>query len=170
MRSLRTHLFIGELDGMEPWAIDSVNVYFEAHTSEKVCIRAGPEFGDLKGHLLVICKALYGLELIGKVFGQLLQECLLELGFVASLANASFYMKKCPTADQYEYIATYVDNLAIIMKDPQAFIDQLEPAPYNFKLKGLGLLNFHLGCGFSCDSTGTLCMDPVKYIDQMEAR
>ena len=74
-------------------------------------------------------------------------------------------MRKCPTADHYEYIATYVDDLAIIMKDLQAFIDQLEAVPYNFKLKGSGPLNFHLGCGFHCDSTGTLCMDPGKYID-----
>ena len=54
------------------------------------------------------------------------------------------------------------------MKDPQAFIDLLEEAPYNFKLKGSGPLNFHLGCGFHHDSIGTLCMDPGKHIDQME--
>ena len=51
------------------------------------------------------------------------------------------------------------------MKDPQAFLDQLQLAPYNLKLKGSGLLNFHLGYRFHCDSTGTLCMDPGKYID-----
>ena len=31
-----------------------------------------------------------------------------------------------------------IDDLAMIMKDPQAFIDQLESALYNFKLKGSG--------------------------------
>ena len=81
-------------------------------------------------------KALYELKLSGKACGQLLQECLLELGFVLSLAEASIYMKKCPTADHYEYIATYLDDVAIIMKDPQSLIDQLKPMPYNFKLKG----------------------------------
>ena len=44
LRGLRTCLFIGELDGMEPWATDIGNAYLEALTSEKVCIRAGPEF------------------------------------------------------------------------------------------------------------------------------
>ena len=111
---------------MEPWATDIGNAYLEALTSEKVCIRAGPEFGpELEGHLLIIYKALYGLKTSGKAFGQLLQECLLDLGFVPSLAKASIYMRKCPTegADHYEYIATYVDDLAIIMKDPQSLID-----------------------------------------------
>ena len=53
------------------------------------------------------------------------------------------------------------------MKDPQSLLDQLTSAQYNFKLKGSGPLNFHLGCGFQRDTTGTLCMDPGKYIDQM---
>ena len=115
MRDLRTCLFIGELDGMEPCATDIWNSYLEALTSEKVCIRAGPEFGDLEGHLLIIYKA-------------------------------SIYMRKCSTADHYEYIATYIDELVIIMKDPQSLIDQLTAAPYHFKLKGSGPLKFHLGC------------------------
>ena len=141
------------------------NAYLEALTSKKVCIRAGPEFGDYEGHLLIIYKALSGLKSSRKAFGQLLQECLLELEFVPSLAEASIYMRKCD--DHYEYITTYVDDLAIIMKDPQCHIDQLTAVAYNFKLKGLGPLNFHLGCGFSRDNDCTLYMDPGKYIDRM---
>ena len=125
LRGLRTFLFICELDGTEPWATDIGNAYVEALTSEKVCIRAGPEFGDLEGHLLIIYKSLYGLKTSRKAFGQLLQEYLLDLGFVLSFAKASIYIRKCPTegADHYEYIATYVDDLAIIMKEPQSLID-----------------------------------------------
>ena len=79
LRGLRKCLFIGELDGMEPWATDIGNAYLEAFTSEKVCIRAGPEFRELGGYLLIISKALYGLKSNGKAFGQLLQECLQSL-------------------------------------------------------------------------------------------
>ena len=81
----------------------------------------------------------------------MLQEYLLELGFKPSFAKALIYMRKCPTGDHYEYVAPYVDDLAIIMKDPQALVDQLMAAPYNFKLKGSGPLNFHLGYGFDSD-------------------
>ena len=119
-------MFSGELDSMEPWATDIGNAYLEAITSEKVCIRAGPEFGDLEGHLLIIYKALYGLKTSGKALGQLVQECLLELGFVPALAEAPIYVRKYKNGDDhYEYIATYVDDLAIIMKDSQAFIDHI---------------------------------------------
>ena len=104
---------------MDPWATGIGNAYLEALTSEKVRIRAGLEFGDLEGHLLIIYKALYGLKTSGKAFGQLLLECLLKIGFVPSLAEASIYMRKCSNSDDhYEYIATYVDALVIIMKDP----------------------------------------------------
>ena len=58
-----TCIFIGKSDGMVPWAIDIGNIYLKAKTTEKVCIRAGPEFGELEGHLLIIDKALYGLRL-----------------------------------------------------------------------------------------------------------
>ena len=77
-------------------------------------------------------------------------------------------MIKCPTADHYEYVATYVDDLYIIMKDPQSLLDQLMAPPYNFKLKESGELAFHHGCGFKRDSTGTLRMDPGQYVKRME--
>ena len=132
-----------------PWTTNIGKAYLEALTSEKVCIRVGPEFGNLEGHLLIIYKVLYGLKTGGKAFGQLLQECFLDLGFVPSLAKASIYMHKCLTADHYEYIAAYVDDLAIIMKNPKSLIDQLTATLCHFKLKGLGPLNSHLGCEFS---------------------
>ena len=51
-----------------------------------------------------------------------------------------------------------MDDLAIITKDTQAFLGQLQSAPYNFKLKGSGPLNFYLECEFTRDSTGTLLL------------
>ena len=77
-------------------------------------------------------------------------------------------MRKCPTADHYEYVATYVDDLCMTTKDPQSLLDQLMAPQYNCKLKGSGELVFHLDCGFKCDSTGTLCMDPGRFIVRIE--
>ena len=54
------------------------------------------------------------------------------------------------------------------MKNPKALLDLLMAPTYTFKLKGSRELAFHVGCGFNRDSTGTLCMDPKKYIDHME--
>jgi hypothetical protein len=54
------------------------------------------------------------------------------------------------------------------MEDAETFLKRLSSAPYNFKLKGSGELNFHLGCAFERDSDGVLCMNPSRYINKME--
>lgn len=72
----------------------------------------------------------------------------------------------CQNGDIYEYIAVYVDDLAIVAKDPQAIIDHLEKV-YKFKLKGTGPITFHLGCDFFRDDDGILCYAPIKYVDRM---
>jgi hypothetical protein len=58
-------IFLAELNQLELWATDIGNAYLEAYTLEKVCIKAGKEFGDLEGHTLAIAKALYGLRSSG---------------------------------------------------------------------------------------------------------
>ena len=57
--------------------------------------------------------------------------------------------------DHYEYIAMYVDDLLIGLKEPWAIIDMLE-GPHKFKLKGSGPITFHLGCDFMRDDNGHL--------------
>jgi hypothetical protein len=49
-------------------------------------------------------------------------------------------------------------------------IKALEASPNSFKLKGTGLVTFHLGNNFIRDEDGTLCMGPVMYIDRMTAQ
>jgi hypothetical protein len=51
-----------QLNDLKAWATDIGNAYLEANTLEKLVIEAGPEIGDLEGHMLVIVKALYGLR------------------------------------------------------------------------------------------------------------
>ena len=38
---------------------------------------------------------------------------------------------------------------------------------YKYKLKGVGPIDYHLGCDFSRDPDGTLCFGPKKYIEKM---
>jgi hypothetical protein len=57
--------FLSELNDHELWATDIGNAYLEATMSECLIIVAGPEFGKLEGHILIISKALYGLRTSG---------------------------------------------------------------------------------------------------------
>ena len=59
LRGIRIVTFIAELNDLKVWQTDIGNAYLEAYTNEKVYVIAGPEFGELKGHIFVIRKALY---------------------------------------------------------------------------------------------------------------
>ena len=41
---------------MRVWGADIGNAYLEATTREKIYVEAGPEIGELQGHILVIHK------------------------------------------------------------------------------------------------------------------
>ena len=164
LRGLRLLIFISELNGLETWATDIGNAYLEAKTSEKVYIIAGPEFGSLEGHILIIQKALYGLRTSGVRWHERLADCLRGMGFKPCWAEPDIWLRR--SDDLYEYIAVYVDDLAIASKDPSSIVNILTGV-HKFKLKGTGTIQFHLGMDFFRDDDGVLCLAPRKYIHKM---
>ena len=166
IRNLRIALFLGTLNDLEIWGADIGNAYLEALTGEKIFIVAGPEFKELEGHILIIYKALYGLKSSGARWHDVLFDVLTDMGFSPSKADPDIWMRKAPGEDCYEYIAVYVDDLAIISTDP-GNICKILKEKYNFKLKGDGPIDFHLGCCYTKDSDGTLVADPRRYIGKM---
>jgi len=117
------------------------------------------EFEELKGHVLVICKALYGLHTSGLCWHECSTHCLWAIGFTSSKAEHHNH-------DKYEDIAIYVDDLAIAAKDPKQIVETLMEK-YKFKLKRTGPISFHLEMDFFQDKCGILCMVPMQYIEKM---
>lgn len=195
LRGIRLLLLIAELNDMKVWATDIGNAFLESKTNEKVYVIAGGEFGDLKDHVLIIIRALYGLRTSSKRFWERLGDVLREMGFVPCPAEPDIWMRAMnpdgtvmtkedlerekPTFEHakvstpmfngyYEYIATYIDDLTIVSKNPEAIIRYLE-VDAKFKLKGTGPLSFLLGCDYYRDEEGVLCAIPKKYIQRMES-
>ena len=121
LRRLRMVVFLSQLNNLEIWGADVGNADLEAYTDEKLCIIAGPEFKELQGHLLIMVKALYGTRSGGARWHDRLFDILQELKFKPSKADPDVWMRPEPGGTCYEYIAVYVDDLAIAAKDPQAF-------------------------------------------------
>ena len=162
LRSLRMVVFLSQLNDLEIWGADVGNAYLEAYTDQKLCIIAGPEFKELQGHLLIMIKALHGTHSGGARWHDRLFDILQELKFKPSKADPDVWMRPEPGGTCYEYIAVYVDDLAIAAKDPQAFCNELKKR-YNLKLKGVGPLEYHLGCTYKKDPDGTLAADPRRF-------
>ena len=161
LRSLRIVVFLSQLNDLEIWGADVGNAYLEAYTDETLCIIAGPEFKELQGHLLIMIKDLYSTCSGGARWHDRLFDILQELKFKPSKADPDAWMRPEPGGTCYEYIPVYVDDLAIAAKDPQAFCNELKKK-YNLKLKGVGPLEYHLGCTYKKDPDGTLAADPRK--------
>ena len=164
LRSLRLAIFAGELNGLSVWGADVGNAYLESYTKEKVYIVAGPEFGEQEGCTLIINKALYGLRSSGLRWHERLADTLRDMEFRQCKADADVWMRK--NVDTYEYIAVYVDDLAIVAKDPKSITDTLT-IKYKYRLKGVGPIDYHLGGNFGRDQDGTLRYGPRKYIDKL---
>ena len=105
---------------------------------------AGPEFEELQGHVLVMYKALYGKTSGGACWHARFFDILQQMDFKPSKADPGIWMRSSKDCTHYECIAVHVDDLAICMKDPQAFCDTLKKK-YKLKLKGVGPLSYHLG-------------------------
>ena len=164
LRSLRLVIFLAELNNLILWGADVGNAYLEAYTKEKVYIVAGKGFGNLEGHTLKISKALYGLKSSGLRWHEKFADTLRHMSFEISKADPDVWMRR--NDDVWEYIAVYVDDLAIAAKDPKKICDTLMNT-YKYKLKGVGLLSYHLGCDFFRDNDKVLCFGPKRYIRKM---
>jgi hypothetical protein len=105
LKGLRAMLFIAELNQLPIWSTDIGNAYLEANTQEKVCITAGPEFGPLQNHTLIIVKALYGLRSSGLRWHEKFADCLRNEGFLPCKVKPDIWMRD--KGDHYEYVGVY---------------------------------------------------------------
>ena len=86
-------------------------------------IVAGKGVGKLEVHTLIISKALYGLKSSGLRWHEKFADTLRHMGFEISKADPDVWMRR--NNDVWEYIAVYVDDLAIAAKDPKKICDTL---------------------------------------------
>ena len=164
LRSLRAVIAIAEMNGDPIFQADVGNAYLEAKTKETVYIIAGPEFGALEGHTMVIVKALYGLRTSGARWHEHFADTLRDMGFFPCYAEPDVWMRD--TGTKYEYVCVYVDDLAIVMENPMEFIELLK-SKYNYKLKGVGPLEYHLGADVWRSSDNVLNFGSKKYVERL---
>ena len=164
LRSLRLCILIAELNGLFIEAADISSAYLEAYTKEKVCFLAGEEFGELAGHILIIVKALYGLRSSGARWHERFADTLRDCGFFPSRGDPDVWMRDC--GEHYEYICVYVDDIAIMSKNPSALIDLIK-AKGGYQLSSGGPISYHIGGDFKRDEDGVLCYGCTTYIERM---
>jgi hypothetical protein len=146
IETVRTILALTAMDSeLKVIAADIGNAFLYGKNREKTMIKAGPEFGPLQGKLLIVDGGWYGHKTAAAGFHSHLSAHLRKLGFVPSKADLDLWIK-CMKDGTYEYIASYVDDIIVISRDPMKLIDQLKST---YILKGIGTPEYYLGGNFT---------------------
>ena len=131
---------LAQIYNLQCIAGDVGNAFLTAYTSEKIYIVAGPEFGELKGRIMKMEKAVYGTKTAALRFHESLLIRLRKIGFGPSEAEPDFWYQK--TKYGFEYIDIYVDNVICFSKNPEKIMDYLKQ---HYVMKGVGHVEFYLG-------------------------
>ena len=127
-------------------AADVSHAYIQAYTQEKVYTVAGPEFGPYEGRILIVDKALYGLQSSGARWRAKLADDLISMGYVPTKADPDLWIKRVD--DHYEYIGVFVDDLLIFSKDPPLILKILIEEK-GYELKNVGPPEYYNGADMS---------------------
>ena len=121
---------------------DIGNAFITADCLEKIYSRAGPEFEDREGSVMVFKKALYGLRSSSRAFRAHFADFLRSLGFFATRYDRDVWMRPREERDGYDYICTHVDDFKIVARDPERWKSHISAA---FLLKSIGPPSYYLG-------------------------
>ena len=128
-------MLLAKLNDLKIVTANVGNAYLEAFTCEKLFIVASPGFGStLKGHVLLIEKALYCLRSSGARWHER-ADTLCGMGWLPSCADPDVWMMDA--GSNWEYICVLIQS-----KDPMVIVDALKQC---YKLKGVGHPEFFLG-------------------------
>ena len=101
LRGLRMVTFLSKVNNLELWATNIGNAYLKALMAECIYLVAGPEFGELEGHMLIIYKALYGLHSSRLRWHLRFLDCLRGMGFTPSKAEIDIWMQHVDDHNKY---------------------------------------------------------------------
>jgi Reverse transcriptase (RNA-dependent DNA polymerase) len=162
--SVRLLDLIAHRDNLPILCGDIGNALITANCLEKIYSRAGPEFGDREGSIMIFKKALYGLRSSSRAFRAHFADFLRSLGFSATRCDRDVWMRAREEGDGYDYICTHVDDFKIVARDPDRWKSHISAA---FLLKSIGPPSYYLGndYNFSTDE-GAWVLSCATYLKE----
>ena len=114
--SVKLLMFVGIQNGLGFMSGDIGNACCNAPCAEKVWLVAGPESGQKEGCIVVLKRALYGLNNASRSSHEFFGDFLRSLGFKPLRADQYLWIRKSEHYNRYKYIATHVDDTIIAAK------------------------------------------------------
>lgn len=132
--SVRIMMIIAVQNALSFMTADIGNAFCTAPCAEKIWTRAGAEFGSRAGSTVTLKRALYGLKTASRSYHEFFGDCLLRMGFTPSRADQDLWWRKSDDYNGYDYIATHVDDIICVARDPSKYMAEIET---EFKLRDL---------------------------------
>jgi len=121
---------------------DIGNAFIQLNTKEKIFTKFGSKFGDLKGCIAIIVRALYGLTTSAERFRTKFADLLRSIGFKSSRYDRDVWVIPCPSGNGYDYICTHVDDFKIIADHPEEYLRLISNVLF---VKSHGQRDYYLG-------------------------
>ena len=144
VKGVSVHLLdvIAHQDNLKVLCGDVGNAFVTAQCLEKVYSRAGLEFGDRHDSIMVLMKALYGLQSSSRAFCGHFADFLHSMGFHSARYDRDVWMWMREDKTGYDYICTHVDGFKIVARNPNRWLTQISGV---FLLKSTGPPSYYLG-------------------------
>lgn len=146
--SVRLLDLIAHRDRLDIMHGDISNAFISAPCQEKIYTRAGPEFGERSGSILILKKALYGLRTSSKAFRGCFADFLRTLGFFPTRYDRDVWMRLREENDGYDYICTHVDDFKVVARDCERWIEAIKEV---FTVKTAERPQYYLGNDYTWD-------------------
>ena len=144
---------------------DIGNAFVQANTNEKIYSIAGPEFGEKEGSVVIVKKALYGLATSARQWSLTLGEAISNMGFRPTRADPDLWIRLDEENNKYEYIATYVDDIIVVAKNPMQYIDTIKT---KFPIRNIEEMpEYYLGNNLQVRHNRTIKVSSKKYISEI---
>ena len=101
--SVRLDFMIAALNRIHIMSCDTENAYINATNRENIWFEVGIEYGEDKGKVLVVVRALYGLKSAGLVWRAALVEALVQLGFKSTKVDLDVWIQAAVCPDGFKY-------------------------------------------------------------------
>ena len=141
--SMRTIVFLAELNNIDTRTGDISNTYLTAWTTEKIVFNAGTKFASFEhvSNLITTKTALYDLKISGTRLHSILSYDLTALAFVHSIGVFDIWIRNI--GYYYFYVSSYWNDMIFLNKYPDHLYDSIRGK--GFTIKEIPDLDYFLG-------------------------
>ena len=111
---------------------------------------------------------MYELSTSARQWSLALEDQIRKMEFKPTRADPDLWIKESDDGKKYEYMATYVDDIIIVGKDPMKYLDEIKK---HFPIRNIEMApEYYLGSNIDMRKNGTMKISSKKYITEIIRR